>query len=337
MNNVAAHLQTTAAKTLELGAAHLGDLVGWNAQGVHIRRSDLREVLARYGFGQLVRELDPGVALTTGAARGRCKDFVVRPFQRPNKDTPVALGVYREVVVEGESGSTIICGARIRVSAAGTIVALPPEGQQDADEACFAHAVQLAANGNDLLEHVQTSDLGSILVALLTGKGGLAAVSIKDAGGVYFVPVRHSGTWRALSRDIAELSGASLRDVAGSVAIWAGGSFRPITIEVPDTPESARAVATSTHDTLADQLSSLRDDLAKFAEVGGVTKRSTLTSRLGECESIMDRARLYRGVLHGFVEQLDAQVAVVRASFEQALTDYDKGQRAVSVAKFAKE
>jgi len=117
--NPVTFLDETGRELARAGAPHLGDLCMWDLDGVDVARDLARGVFADAGHGELI--VDPGAesALTRARATIRTAGLIVRPFKRPNPDTPAACGIYREVERDGERGNDYVLGARVRVVTGG--------------------------------------------------------------------------------------------------------------------------------------------------------------------------------------------------------------------------
>jgi hypothetical protein len=165
MKNGTAALQHAQQRVAAAGGCHIGDLIFWNTDRIHVSRIDARRVFDLIGLGALVPDVDPATMLSRAAGEVRRPDGIVtRPFAQPNKDTPAAFGVYEVKARPGEAGDDYVYGARCRVNLqSGRVVALPPEGVPLVDTA-LVHAEAVAARANRLLTHCETKDMSSALV-----------------------------------------------------------------------------------------------------------------------------------------------------------------------------
>jgi len=325
--NAARTIASLNGKQITAGAEHLGDIVSWNHRGVDLPRRAVRECFAALGadFAAIVEDIDATQAM--GKARLRCRDksVIVTLCKRPNADTPAAMMIERELEQDGEDGVRRVYGARTRVQNDHVVVAPPPRAE-DEDEACMGHARAIASCANHLLDFVAATDLGNMLVAAVLKLGGFP---MRDAGGFYFVPgADRSEKARDLLTALACLSGGSLDYLDGTdVPVWSGGTFVPIVIPAADSPAGLATVATGARDSLQGALSELSEQLRAAREKGGFAFGTTITKRIDDCEQLMATASLYRGVLAGFVDVLDSDVAQLRAAFQAELDAWKEGRR----------
>jgi len=279
------------------GARHIGDLVTWNFADVDVDRGTVRAIFDAEGFSGMVPNLDPESALSraAGEVREPASLFVAR-FAKPNKDSPVAFGVYVRKAVAGESGDDHACGARVRVDPnSGLVVALPPEnGVGDGD--ALEHAAAIASKANHLLTYARAKDLGSAQVTVLKALGG---IPFRDKGGVYLLPPAACERWARIATGL-EKCGVS-----------------PVRVEMHDAPSNVAAASGAAKSALEGELMELRADLEKASAEG--MRDSSMKSRVASCDALMARAELFRNVLRNSADGIEQKILAVKSRFRRAL------------------
>jgi hypothetical protein len=305
MKNGTAALQHAQQRVAAAGGLHIGDLITWNTDRINVSRVDARRVFDLIGLGALVPDVDPATMLSRAAGEVRRPDgIVVRPFAQPNKDTPAAFGVYQVKARAGEAGDDYVYGARCRVNLkTGLVVALPPEGVPVVD-AALTHAETVAGRANRLLTHCETKDLSAALVGTVKA---LSGVPLRDKGGFYLLPPTSCSTWVRIEPEL-ELIGV-----------------HPIRIEMHDAPSNVSVAKTAAASALEADLQELMADLDKAAADG--MRRGALERRVAFCKELKAKAELYRGVLSGITDKINARVDTLERSFQQHLTGavFDNG------------
>lgn len=298
MKNGTAALQHAQKRVAAAGGQHIGDLISWNTDRIHVSRVDARKVFDRIGLGLLVPDVDPATMLSRAAGEVRRPEgIVVRPFAQPKNDTPAAVGVYEVKPRAGEAGDAYIYGARCRVNLmTGLIVALPPEGVPVVD-AALVHAEAMAAQANRLLTHCETRDVSAALVGTVKA---LSGVPLRDKGGFYLLPPPSCATWVCIE--------AALETIG----------VHPIRIEMHDAPSNVSVARTAAASALEADLQELMTDLDKAAADG--MRKGALERRVALCKELKAKAELYRGVLSGLTDKINAKVDTLEQKFQQHLS-----------------
>lgn len=301
MNDAERELRHAQREIAAQGGRHIGDLCSWNIAGVDAPRYATRDIFDREGLPGLIADQALDSALTRAAAEGRKPaGLVVRAFERPNRDTPCAVGLYRVRGRDGESGDDYVCVARVRV-AAGSALPLPPEGEVTfSDEDARRFAEDIAKRANHLVGYVQSKDVSKAMTDALHAIG---AVPLRDRGGFYLVPPGQCERWRRLSSDLEAIG------------------VERILIEMHDAPSNisaaTRAASASLESDLAELQRELQDSIGK--QDSDRKRPAALTRRVEECERIRAKAALFRDLLAGKVDELDAQLAQLGGAFKTLL------------------
>ena len=147
----------------------------------------------------------------------------------------------------------------------------------------------------ELYRHHQahtTEDIRRMLAAFLAEAG----VSLRESGGVYFVPASHQPTLDALC-GVVEAVGKGNR------------TYQLPIVDTPATKTTLREVATRTLD---DEIRQLQDELARYESEK--VRQSTLERRLDGFEELRSRVNLFAGVLAFKADSMNAKISAVRAS-----------------------
>jgi hypothetical protein len=298
MKNGTAALQHAQQRVAAAGGLHIGDLISWNTDRINVSRVDARRVFDLIGLGALIPDVEPATMLARAAGEVRRPEgIVMRPFAQPKNDTPAAAGVYEVKPRAGEAGDEYIYGARCRVNLkTGLIVALPPEGVPIVDTA-LAHAEAVAARANHLLSHCETKDLSAALVGTVKA---LSGVPLRDKGGFYLLPPTSCPTWGRIEPELVLIG------------------VHPIRIEMHDAPSNVSVAKTAAASALEADLQELMADLDKAAADG--MRKGALERRVAFCKELKAKAELYRGVLSGITDKINAKVDTLEQRFKQHLT-----------------
>jgi len=114
---------------------------------------------------------------------------------------------------------------------------------------------------------------------------GMNAVSLRQAGGVYFVPEGERDSLLRLRRLIA-----GIPQVAEPRAYVC-------TLGVPDAVEAKRGLSKAVHAGLLDEINSLRGDLGRLSESGDRLREKTIAQRLVIYKQLKAKAEMYQDLL----------------------------------------
>src|SRR5262245_56923811 len=111
------------------------------------------------------------------------------------------------------------------------------------------------------------------------------AVSLRQAGGVYFVP---ENEYDALFR---------LRQLIAGIPQGAGSESFVCALGVPDADEAKRGLSKAVHAGLMDEINSLRGDLDRLSESGDRLREKTIAQRLVIYKQLKAKAEMYQELL----------------------------------------
>jgi len=237
--------------------------------------------------------------------------FILRELERPNKDTPIAVGVYRVTGVDGERGDAVECGARVRFES-GRAVCLAPEGAAG-DPDCLRIGQRTAEIANELADTAYNKDLSN---ALLDLGGSLNWISRRaNKGGVYFILARKDTHESATAERFVKLL-HGLRDLSRRTA--GSEPFRAEIIEVFPRPLANATIAEAATESFTAEVARLSADLDRMIQ-GGVMRESTMAARAEECDRVIARAEQYRVWMKEHVDTIGQKLAAIRDRFQAAL------------------
>src|SRR6266540_2530978 len=114
---------------------------------------------------------------------------------------------------------------------------------------------------------------------------GMNAVSLRQAGGVYFVPASERDSLFRLRRLIADIP--QVADLDPFVCA----------LGVPDAVEAKRGLSKAVHAGLLDEISLLRGDLGRLSESGDRLREKTIAQRMVMYKRLKAKAEMYRELL----------------------------------------
>jgi len=129
----------------------------------------------------------------------------------------------------------------------------------------------------------------------------LAAVTLREGGGVYWVPRTHAATVRKLERAVGQLGKSTFH-----------------VVPVHHTDDASRTLGVVARGSLETELAALREELEAF-KAQPPDRPATLERRLEAFEALRGRAQLYRDILHVQVEDLESHLTSMAASVEELL------------------
>jgi uncharacterized protein DUF6744 len=126
---------------------------------------------------------------------------------------------------------------------------------------------------------------------------GMNAVSLRQAGGVYFVP--------ASERD----SLIRLRQLIAGIPQVANLDPFVCALGVPDAVEAKRGLSKAVHAGLLDEINSLRGDLGRLSESGDRLREKTIAQRLVVYKRLKAKSEMYQELLGMRRDEVRAEIA----------------------------
>jgi uncharacterized protein DUF6744 len=126
---------------------------------------------------------------------------------------------------------------------------------------------------------------------------GMNAVSLRQAGGVYFVPESERETL------------VRLRQLIAGIPHLAGSESFVCALGVPDAVEAKRGLSKAVHAGLVDEINSLRGDLGRLRESGDRLREKTIAQRLVIYKQLKAKAEMYQELLGMRQDEVRATIA----------------------------
>ena len=284
LSAIRAHLQTAGA--------HVGDLLWWTLEDARITRSRLEAVWADAGLSPnfLPEPPTPEKALKTA----------VREAQSGQRDYLIRLG-------KEDDSELVFAILAERRDGAGNV-----DAQQQARitlDRCSPGPLHTDAPAHDLVRAVSdsydrflnTHTVDDVRRALVKTLGSCAAITLREHGGVYWVPAPYADTLRRLQTAVSNI-GRSRLDI----------------VPIHSTPEAVQALGDAARSAIADDLTVLRAEIEGFLKEPP-ERPSTLMRRLQTFEELRAKARLYHSVLEVQVSDLETTITELTQHVEGLL------------------
>ena len=257
---------------------HVGDVVWWGLDSARIRRDDLEAIWKRAGLSP---DLLPKYPTAEKAFKTAVRDSGVgladQLFRLGKQDeNEIVFAVLHE---ERDSVGNVEHAqvARIRLDRNHTSVL---ESDQPDHE-----LVRVVFKAYDQLLHTHTVD--DVRRTLVKTLDACAAVTLRDHGGVYWVPADFSETLHRLQGAVSEI-GKSRLDI----------------VPIHATPAGTQALGHAAHESIEAEITTLRAEIQRFT-AEPPERVSTLVHRLERFEALKQKAQLYHSILEVQVQDLE--------------------------------
>ena len=278
-------------RALARGGEHLGDLIFWSLSEARIDRVQLESIWSQ-------AQLDAGLLPDAPSAEKAIK-LAVRESQTGHPDRLIRLGkddgaevIYNIVREQRHDDGSLDYSTEAKI----TLDREREVFSSDRPQHDLVAAVQTRFDMYRKTHH--PDDVRRTIVKTL---GSLAAVTLREGGGVYWVPAPHAEKVRRMQTAVEKI-----------------GSSRVYLLPIHKTAESASALGEIAKGSIEDELLSLKNEIASFVDVPP-DRASTLVRRFDSFEALRARAKLYRSVLAVEVQDLDKQLDKLSNTVEQLL------------------
>jgi hypothetical protein len=273
------------------GGDHLGDLVFWTLADARVDRTTLESLWKGAGLDVALLPEEPTAEKALKQA--------VREAQVGQRDRLIRLGL--------DSESEIVFAVVRETRDVGNVT-YHQEARVHLDRA--SEAVTSDANSHDIIQSVvaayrtlrTTHTTDDVRRAIVKALGTWAAVTMREGGGVYWVPSVYAAELRRLQAAIEQI-----------------GTSKVHVLPVHQSAEADRALGEIATASLEAELAQLQTEIAAFV-TAPPDRVSTLIRRLEAFEALRDRAKLYRNVLSITVTDLDAQLRGMTMTVEEMIT-----------------
>jgi hypothetical protein len=273
------------------GGEHLGDIVYWTLAEARIDRSTLEQIWAG---ARLAPELLPEPPTVEKAFKSAAREAALGQADRlvritKEEENEIVFAVVRETK---HADGSVTYQQETRVILDRTVESV------SSDLRGHDLAGVIAARFAEL-RSTHTPD--DVRRAMMKALDACAAVTLRDHGGVYFVPASYAETVRRLQSAIEKI-----------------GSSRVYLLPVNASPDAKRTLGDAAKLAVEDDLAALKAEVEGFL-AQPPDRPSTLVRRLDAFQALQARAALYRDVLQVHVADLDQTLASLTASVEALL------------------
>ena len=299
----------------------IGFTVLWRLEGIRVSHPDLEQALQSVGFEKYLPDPPtPRVALRRALAEWiRAKQRIARSlqFQQDDEDHDENGGGRRRTLIRiiNRAGSEHLVYALVAedidFSALGLsygtalrillhkktgemICTTDAEGVIDAQRESRRVTDELAPYWRQYRDLFIARDLSEMMREIVAG---MNAVSLRQAGGVYFVP--------ASERDLL----LRLRQLIAGIPQVAELDPFVCALGVPDAVEAKRGLSKAVHAGLLDEINSLRGDLGRLSESGDRLREKTIAQRLVIYKRLKAKAEMYQELLGMRQDEVRAEIA----------------------------
>ena len=277
---------------LSKGGQHLGDIVYWTLAEARIDRSALEQLWAG---AQLAPEHLPEPPTAEKALKAAVREAAVGQPDRlirlgKEDEAEIVFAVVRETKhtdgsISYQQETRVILDRKVE-SVSSDIVGHDLAG--------------VIATRFGELRSTHTAD--DVRRAMMKTLDGCAAVTLRDHGGVYWVPSPFAEAVRRLQGAIEKI-----------------GSSRVYLLPVHASADANRTLGDAAKLAIEDELAALKAEVEGFMALPP-DRPSTLVRRLDAFEGLQARANLYRDVLQVHVADLEATLAGLTSSVESLLS-----------------
>ena len=272
---------TLIKEHLHTDGSHVGDIVWWTLADARITRAHLESIWSAAGLSTSFLPEPPTPEKALKAAVRECQvgqhDHLLRLGKEDEQEIVFAVLLETHDALGNVHTQQ---EARIRLDRAAP-------GPLDCDHPGHDLVSAISAAYDRLLTTHTSDDIRRALVKTL---GSCAAVTLRDSGGVYWVPTPYAETLRQLQAAVAGI-GASRLDI----------------VPIHATPEARAALGDAARAAIEDDLAALRAEIQGFL-AEPPERASTLTRRLQAFEELRNKARLYHSVLSVQVQDLEGSL-----------------------------
>lgn len=275
---------------------HTGDVVWWTLEDVEVDAPAFRADWIAKGLpAGLIR--DPSLV---SALRRSAKEVIRNGLLSKTDDEEL---LFRRVNRKGGKSIFAIVrekhGAQKNDYSHVVQIAIDEDtGQLFSDDPASAVVQAVSATYSRLAGKILAGTVRSLIINTIRHYGG---VSMRDSGGVYWVPARFSGEVRAL-RTVVHALGHSTFDI----------------LPIHDSVEGNKTLAATARNSLGSQLADLKAEMDKWT-AAGKARVGTLDARLIEYAEIAERARMYADILSTEVEDILSGLDVLTAGAKKLL------------------
>jgi hypothetical protein len=281
----------TITSVLATGGKHLGDIVYWTLSEARIDRSTLENI---WNAARLSSAMLPEPPTAEKALKAAVREAAVGQPDRLirlglENETEIIFAVVRETKHEDGSVSYM----------QETRVVLDRKVERvTADDPHHDLGTVIAARFGELRTTHTPDDIRRSMMKVLDS---CAAITLREHGGVVWVPAPYAETVRRLQSAVERI-----------------GTSKLYILPVHASADSNRTLGDAAKVAIEDELAALKAEVEGFMS-SPPDRPSTLVRRLDAFEALKGRAELYRTVLQVHVTDLDSTLAALTANVESLL------------------
>jgi hypothetical protein len=281
----------TVKSALAKGGQHLGDLIWWTLADARVSRPALETTWAS-------ANLDPAHLPEPPTAEKAIKN-AARMAAQGQADRLVRLGLEneREIVFavvrehrHADGSLTYTQEARVVLDRNNEQATTDAPGHDIASVVLVRYA-----------ELKDTHPADDVRRAMMNVLASTAAVTLRDHGGVYWIPAPHAATLRKLQSAVEKI-----------------GSSRVYLLPVHASADAKKTLGEAAASALTEELAALKTEVDAFM-ASPPERQSTLARRLDAFEELSSKAELYKQVLSVTVADLDQTLASLTSTVETLL------------------
>jgi hypothetical protein len=276
---------------LNKGGQHLGDLIWWTLAEARINRSTLENI---WSSSQLPSEYLPDPPTAEKALKSAVREAAIGQPDRlirlgKEDEAEIVFAVVRETK---HTDGSISYQQETRVILDRQVESV------SFDVPSHDLAAVITSRFGELRSTHMADDVRRSMMKVLDA---CAAVTLRDHGGVYWVPSPFAETVRRLQGAIEKI-----------------GSSRVYLLPVHSSADANRTLGDAAKVAIEDELAVLKAEVEGFM-ASPPDRPSTLVRRLDAFEGLQARANLYRDVLQVHVQDLEATLSGLTATVETLL------------------
>lgn len=282
----------TITSALAQGGKHLGDLIWWTLTEARIDRPALETI---WSGAQLAPEYLPDPPTAEKALK-----VAVRETGVGQPDRLIRLGKEDEAeIIFAIVRETKHVDGSVTYQQEARIILDRTAESVSTDIPAHDLAAVIATRYADLRNTHTPDDIRRAMMKVLNA---CAAVTLRDHGGVYWVPAPYSGLIHRLQDAIERI-----------------GSSRVYLLPIHASTDATRTLGDAAKVAIEDELAQLAAEVHGFM-ASPPDRPSTLVRRLDAFEALKARAELYRSVLDVHVRDLDQTLAELAVQVEMLLS-----------------
>jgi hypothetical protein len=294
------------------GLSVIGYFLWWTVQNQRIKREELQKLITAAG----IRD-KKGKPFKVAEAKYRAAFLkAVREVRGKHKNKGILI---RKIKKEAEEYLFGLVDEKVnknteslKYSHSATMKFIPESGDLSVDGPHRGFDL-VKERYEEYKDYLNSDDVRDIILTILNQ---VPTVSVRQRGGIYFVPEKFSQDVENLEALIASLPGGGDGDLKKASNGSANGSYLAVAPQI-DTEKSKKAIYKAFVASLKSRMQSFEDDL----EEKGITQKHALKTRLQEFKDMKAEIAFYRDALEFQVEDLTDSLKALTKKVKQKLLE----------------